>query len=110
MGTIFELTVLEQVDLVSALRLMKEHAIRCVAAHAHSQRKTISQADLSGDCCIVLGSEGYGLDAAVLEECDDWVSIPISPAVDSLNVANAAAIFLYEANRQRGKGGFLTRR
>jgi TrmH family RNA methyltransferase len=52
---------------------------------------------------VVFGSEGYGLAPAVLEACCDAAAIPMQCGVDSLNVGSAAAAFLYEANRQRGK-------
>jgi tRNA C32,U32 (ribose-2'-O)-methylase TrmJ len=39
----------------------------------------------------------------VLEACDEAVAIPMPPTVDSLNVGAAAAVFLYEVNRQRKK-------
>jgi TrmH family RNA methyltransferase len=39
----------------------------------------------------------------VLEICDEQVAIPMAPQVDSLNVGSAAAVFLYEARRQRGQ-------
>mgnify|MGYP001329875840 CR=1 FL=1 len=54
-------------------------------------------------CCLVFGSEGHGLSPAALAACDDAAAIPMPPTVDSLNVGSAAAIFLYEANRQRGR-------
>jgi tRNA G18 (ribose-2'-O)-methylase SpoU len=38
----------------------------------------------------------------VLAACTDAVAVPMPAAVDSLNVASAAAVFLYEVNRQRG--------
>jgi tRNA G18 (ribose-2'-O)-methylase SpoU len=63
----------------------------------------LSQADFSGDCCLVFGSEGAGISPAVLEACDEAVAIPMPPAVDSLNVGAAAAVFLYEVARQRKK-------
>jgi TrmH family RNA methyltransferase len=61
----------------------------------------LSEADLAGDCCVVLGSEGYGLRPEILASCDEQVCIPMSSGVDSLNVSSAAAVFLYEAARQR---------
>ncbi len=45
---------------------------------------------------VALGNEGGGLTAAVRERCDALISIPIEPAVESLNVAVAAGIILYE--------------
>ena len=81
------------------------HGDRDIAAHPHTDQKFLSQANLSDDCCLVFGSEGYGLSPAVLAACDDTVAIPMPPKVDSLNVGSAAAVFLYEANRQRGTWG-----
>jgi TrmH family RNA methyltransferase len=63
----------------------------------------LSLADFTGDCCIVFGSEGYGLTPNVLAACDEAIAVPMPATVDSLNVGSAAAVFLYEASRQRGK-------
>ncbi len=52
---------------------------------------------------LVLGSEGKGLRPLVREKCDRILSIPLLGKVTSLNVASAAAIFLYEVVRQRKK-------
>jgi tRNA G18 (ribose-2'-O)-methylase SpoU len=103
MGTILQLPVVNSSNLVQSLGVLREHGIRCVAAHPHTDRKTLTKTDLARNCCIVFGSEGYGLSPAVLEACDDHAAIPMAAAVDSLNVGAAAAVFLYEASRQRGK-------
>ena len=103
MGTVFGLPVVETVSLTETLARLKNQGIRCVAAHPHADGRTITRADLTGDCCLIFGSEGYGLSPAVLELSDESAAIPMAPQVDSLNVANAAAVFLYEANRQRGR-------
>jgi TrmH family RNA methyltransferase len=87
--------------LVEVLKDFRTRGIRCIAAHPHTDKKFLSQADFTGDCCIVFGSEGDGISPAVLAACDEAVAIPMPPNVDSLNVAAAAAVFLYEANRQR---------
>jgi len=114
--------------LVECLKELRGRGVRCIAAHPHIeswsssfslpstastsppdklklelQHKSISRTDFSGDCCIVFGSEGDGISPAVLEACDEAVAIPMPPAVDSLNVGAAAAVFLYEASRQRGR-------
>ena len=114
--------------LVECLKGLRARGVRCIATcpHAESwsssfslpptasmpsqdrlklelQHKTISRTDFTGDCCIVFGSEGDGISAPVLEACDEGVAIPMPPTVDSLNVGAAAAVFLYEVNRQRKK-------
>ncbi len=101
MGTIFRLPALEGLDLVQTIRFLRAHGIRCVAAHPHAEGLQLTETDLSTDCCIVFGSEGHGLSTALLAECDEAVAIPMAAGVDSLNVGTAAAVFLYEASRQR---------
>lgn len=101
MGAIFKLPVVELANLAEALRALRSAGIRSIAAHPHTNERTLHQTDLAVDCCIVFGSEGYGINPAVLEECDEEVAIPMASQIDSLNVGSAAAAFLYEASRQR---------
>ena len=89
--------------LAQTLRDLRKRGVRCIAAHPHTDKKILSQADFTGDCCIVFGNEGDGISPEVLEACDEAVAIPMPPTVDSLNVGAAAAVFLYEAARQRGR-------
>jgi tRNA G18 (ribose-2'-O)-methylase SpoU len=103
MGMVFQTSVVDAVSLAQSLRELRRAGVRCVAAHPHAEGHTLARTDLSGDVCLVFGSEGHGIRPEVLEACDDAAAIPMPPTVDSLNVAAAAAIFLYEANRQRGR-------
>jgi 23S rRNA (guanosine2251-2'-O)-methyltransferase len=57
--------------------------------------------DYKMDCALVLGAEGHGLHQHVREKCDHLVSIPMLGKVASLNVSVAAAIVMYEVERQR---------
>jgi len=59
------------------------------------------EADLSGGVVFVFGAEGKGLRPLVRRTCDDAVSIPLAGNVESLNVSVAAALLLYETQRQR---------
>jgi 23S rRNA (guanosine2251-2'-O)-methyltransferase len=76
--------------------------VRCLAAHPRPTAKKLSAVDLRGDCCLVFGAEGPGLTEAVVAACDDMVEIPMPSFMNSLNVAVATGVFLYEATRQRG--------
>lgn len=58
--------------------------------------------DLTGPLAIVMGSEQFGLSRAWLEASDVQVRIPMAGQADSLNVAMAATVTLFEAVRQRG--------
>jgi tRNA G18 (ribose-2'-O)-methylase SpoU len=101
MGAIFDLPVVETFSLAAALRELRRLGVHCVAAHPHEEERFLPAAGLRGDCCVVLGSEGLGITPAVLEACDEAVSVPMQGGVDSLNVAAAAAVFFYEVWRQR---------
>ncbi len=101
MGTVFELPFVHEENLVNALKDLKWQGVRVIGAHAHTEQKTIADADFRGDVCLVFGSEGHGLSPQVQAVCDDLVLIPMAGRVDSLNVGSSVAIFLYEAVRQR---------
>ena len=102
MGTIFEQPLVRVPDLVKTLLALRARGVRCLAAHPRPGAKPLADVDLRGDCCLVFGAEGPGLTTAVLAVCDDAVEIPMPSHMNSLNVAVAAGVFLYEATRQRG--------
>jgi tRNA G18 (ribose-2'-O)-methylase SpoU len=103
MGTIFQLPVVETGSLITALQTLRASGVRCLAAHPHTEQKFLAQANFTGDCCIVFGSEGGGISKEILAVCDEAVAIPMAGGVDSLNVAAAAAVFFYEVQQQRNK-------
>lgn len=103
MGTIFKLPVAKVSNLTHALNELRRLGIRSVAAHPRANQSNPAAADFTTDCCLVLGSEGYGICPEVLAACDQAVAIPMARGVDSLNVVNAAAVFLYEVARQRSR-------
>jgi len=102
MGTIFEQPAVRVENLVATLNALRVRGVRCLAAHPRADAKKLAAADLRGDCCLVFGAEGPGLTEAVLAACDDMVEIPMPSHMNSLNVAVASGVFLYEATRQRG--------
>ncbi len=56
---------------------------------------TLAQALPSGPVALVLGAEGEGMRHNIVQHCDALARLPISSAIESLNVSNAAAIALY---------------
>jgi TrmH family RNA methyltransferase len=72
---------------------------RRVALVAHGG-KPLAQVDLGEAAAFVLGAERAGLPGVVVESCDAVASIPLSAGSESLNVAAAGAIALYEWSRR----------
>jgi tRNA G18 (ribose-2'-O)-methylase SpoU len=103
MGTIFQLPLVESECLGTSVSTLKARGVRCIAAHPQAKMRALPDADFTSDCCLIFGSEGQGISSDVLGRCDECVALPMPPLVDSLNVSSAAAVFLYEATRQRGE-------
>ena len=102
MGTIFRLPVYYEDNLASALSHIKEkHDIDIIAATPGRGACDISKVKLSGNICFVFGNEDKGISRPVLNVADSKVRIPILDTIDSLNVASASAVCLYEASRCR---------
>ncbi|MBV7257505.1 23S rRNA (guanosine(2251)-2'-O)-methyltransferase RlmB [Pacificimonas sp. WHA3] len=66
---------------------------------AGEAERTLSDATRDLPTCLVLGAEGDGLRQNVAAHCDILARLPISDAIESLNVSNAAAVALYAVSR-----------
>lgn len=100
MGSTFRLPVAARHDLADAAARARQKGIRLLAAVPRGGTD-LPRADLRGPCAILLGGEGAGLAPALADTADAHLTVPMLPPVESLNVATAAAIILYEASRQR---------
>ena len=92
--------VARETNLRRVIDTMKRAGLWVYAAEIGGTPYT--ELDLAGAVALVLGSEGRGVRRLVREGCDGTVSIPMLGAVESLNVAVASAVLLYEVHRRRG--------
>ncbi len=98
-GTLFTLPVIEA-ESDETLAFLKKHAISTMAATPHAKAE-FTQTDLKVPLAIVVGTEQYGLSEKWMKNADIAVRIPMFGVADSLNVASATTILLYEVVRQR---------
>lgn len=99
MGSLYHLPVIEA-DLPQWLRRAREAGHAAVGMSLHA-RATLYETDLRRGTWFVLGNEGQGLSEEVQAEVDTGLIIPMQGAAESLNVAMAATVVLFEAMRQR---------
>ncbi len=98
-GTLFTLPVLEA-SVEETFAFLKEHKIAIVAATPHAKEE-FTEANFKVPLAIVVGTEQYGLSENWMKNADIAVRIPMFGVADSLNVASATTLLLYEVVRQR---------
>jgi RNA methyltransferase, TrmH family len=98
-GTLFSLPVVETTG-AEALAWLRANDIQTVATTPHTDT-LYNDADLTRGVAVIVGTEQYGLSEAWLDAADIKVRIPMLGQADSLNVASATTILLYEVVRQR---------
>ena len=97
MGTTLQLPFRVAVEWPGVLERIREAGARVVALTPQEPAVDIEafvRRGAGAGVALLLGNEGDGVSRAALDLCDERVRIDIAPAVDSLNVANAAAIAL----------------
>jgi len=92
------------VNIARAIEELKEAGVWTVGL-AGDAGERYDEIDLTVPTAIALGAEGSGLRRLVRERCDRLIRIPMAGSVSSLNVSVAAGVTLFEAVRQRQRGG-----
>jgi RNA methyltransferase, TrmH family len=115
MGAALRLPIVANVKLDEIISLCRLHKLKIVASRpssptpprgvrkARADKKTLTynETDLTTPLALILSKEASGVEEATAVVADEFVSIPMTAGVESLNVAAAAAILLYEVARQR---------
>jgi TrmH family RNA methyltransferase len=105
-GSVFRLPVIHGHGKGSGGKLaevsekLRAEGVRLIATSSHKGTR-LDQAALRGPVAIFFGNEGAGLPREVMGRMDEFISIPHTAQVESLNAGVAASIVLYEAARQR---------
>lgn len=101
-GQWFRLPMAVSEDLAAEVSRQRSQKVQIVATLPQAEL-TYWQVDFTRPTLLLLGNEGAGLSPALAAMADVQASIPLAAGVESLNVAIAAALILYEARRQRDR-------
>lgn len=95
-GAVEHLRVAQVTNLARTLEALKAQGVWVVGVEDHPRAQDYHRADLNIPLVIVLGSEGEGLRRLVMDKCDLLVRIPMRGRINSLNVAVAGSLVLYQ--------------
>ena len=98
-GQWFQMPMATNQNLLELARQQQQQGVQVIATTSQAA-KTYWEVDYTRPSLILLGNEGAGLSEELIEIADERVTIPLANGVESLNVAIATALLLYEAKRQ----------
>lgn len=101
-GALFHVPVVQGADAQEVLDVLAQRGVRRLGTVAHGGERH-DRADWSSPCALVLGNEGWGIPVALEPAIDAWITVPLAGRAESLNVAAAGAVLLFEARRDRGE-------
>ena len=100
MGSAFRLPIWTDADYQRVIDWCRKQSVQTVCADARAA-KTYTEIDWRQSAALIVGPESTGLSADEIKAAGVAARIPMKGSTESLNVAVAAGIFLYEASRQR---------
>ncbi len=100
-GSIFSIPVVVAPDAHAAVSALRPAGLQVLATTVDGET-SLDDADLAQPTAWLFGPESHGLSAEIADEADHRVRIPMSGGAESLNVASAAAICLYQSARALG--------
>ena len=100
MGSLYRMPFVYVDDFCGTVQLAKSQGIRLYAAHLKG-KNTYDGEDYRQPTGFLIGNEGNGLTKEAADSATDYIRIPMGGQLESLNAAVAAAVLMYEANRQR---------
>jgi RNA methyltransferase, TrmH family len=97
-GSVFSIPVVVAPDSGAAVTALQAAGLRVLATAVDGEH-SLDDVELAGPTAWLFGAEAHGLSPQLARQADDRVAIPMSGGAQSLNVAAAAAICLYQSAR-----------
>ncbi len=102
MGAIFNIPIIKVEDLKETIKIFKKNDIKIIATDNKAKENYFDHKFI-GKIAFLLGNEAHGLKSDLISQADSSVKIPILGKSESLNVATAAGIIIFERIRQNWK-------
>lgn len=99
-GAAYNIDIVQSVNIYKTIEILKNTGFKIIGTSLKTD-KSVYDIKYSGKIALIFGNEGEGVRKNLLKLCDDFIFIPISGKVESLNVSVAAGVILYEILRQR---------
>ena len=99
MGSALRLNILNCSDAVELIENMNRIGIKTLASTPQKDSVVITDVDMNGGVCCVVGNEGNGITPETMSACTCKVTIPMRGRAESLNASTAAAILIWEMMR-----------
>ena len=101
-GAVEHMKVARVNNINDTIQYLKDNGLWIIGTDGKTENYYYEQ-DLTGPIALVIGSEGYGMNRLVSENCDILVKIPMKGKITSLNASVSAGIVTYEIVKQRKK-------
>ena len=94
-GALYHVKIAQVTNLLNTIKMLKKRGYWIIGADMNGE--SYKEIKYPEKTCLIIGSEGFGMQRVVRESCDYIASIPMNGKVNSLNASVAAGILIYEA-------------
>lgn len=94
-GALYHVKIAQVTNLLNTIKMLKKRGYWIIGADMNGE--SYKEIKYPEKTCLIIGSEGFGMQRVVRESCDFIASIPMNGKVNSLNASVAAGILIYEA-------------
>ncbi len=100
MGSLFNVPIVTKLSEIELLRFVQKNSLKLYATALDKTAVSCWNADFTSGCVVILGNEANGICRELLDSADEKIYIPMAGNAESLNVANACSMIIYERCRQ----------
>ncbi len=101
MGALLRIPVMVEKDFSAAMGEIQQKGYTLYGAVVHGDTEPLNNVQFSKKSVILIGNEANGLTSGIIAACDRRVTIPMPGRAESLNASVAAAIFMWEAQKNK---------